>query len=86
MSVLFSSMSGMRHGENLSTILFSLFLNDLVQFMSNSYNGLSTMSEDTGSIFNNEDIEVFFKLYLDVLLYADDTVFLQSGLKNYKLP
>ena len=72
MSMFFSSMAGVRQDENLSPILFSLFLNDLVQFMSNSYNGLSTLSEDTGSIFNNDDIEVFFKLYL--LLYAEDMV------------
>ena len=45
-SMFFSSMSGVRHGENLSPILFSLFLSDLVEFMYNSYNGLSTMSED----------------------------------------
>ena len=36
MSMLLSSMPGFRHGENLSPTLFSLFLNDLVQFMSNS--------------------------------------------------
>ena len=30
----------------MSPILFSLFLNDLVQFMSNLYNGLSTLLED----------------------------------------
>ena len=40
--------------------------------MSNSFNGLSTSSEDVATILNTEDIEVFFKLYL--LLYADDTV------------
>ena len=72
MSMFFSSMSGVRQGENLSPILFSLFLNDLVHFMSNSYNGLATLSEDVASILNTEDIEVFFKLY--ILLYADDTV------------
>ena len=71
-NMFFSSMSGVRQVENLSPILFSLFLNDLVHFMSNSYNGLSTLSEDVASILNTEDIEVFFKLY--ILLYADDTV------------
>ena len=65
-------MSGVRQGENLSPILFSLFLNDLVHFMSKSYNDLSTLSEDICSVMNNDDLEVFFKLYL--LLYADDTV------------
>ena len=65
-------MSGVRRGENLSPILFSLFLNDLVHFMSKSYNGLSTLSEDVCSVMNNDDLEVFFTLYL--LLYADDTV------------
>ena len=70
--MFFSSMAGVRQGENLSPILFSLFLNDLVHLMSNTYSGLATLSQDIGSILNNDDIEVFFKLYL--LLYADDTV------------
>ena len=40
--------------------------------MSNSYNGLSTLSEDVACILKTEDIEVFLKLNL--LLFADDTV------------
>ena len=70
--MFFSSMSGVCQGENLSPNLISLFLNDLVHFISNSYNVLSTLSEDVASILNTEDIEVLFKLYL--LLYEDDTV------------
>ena len=75
-------MSGVRQGENLSAILFSLFPNSFVRFITNSYNCLSSLSKEIGSTLNNGDIWVFFKLHL--LLYADDTLFLQSRLKNYK--
>ena len=58
----------MRQGENLSPILFSLFLNVLVQLMSKSYNGLSTLPKDIYSVMNNDDLEVFLKLYLLMLM------------------
>ena len=64
-------MPGVWQGENLSPILFSLFLNDLVHFMSKSYNGLR-LCLNIYSVMSNDELEVFFKLYL--LLYADDTV------------
>ena len=38
----------------------------------NTYLRVSTLFEDICSVMNNDDIEVFFKLYL--LQYADDTV------------
>ena len=69
MSLFFSSMLSVRQGENLSPILFLLFLHGLAHFMSNSYNSLCTLTEDNASILNTE---VVFKLFL--LLYADDTV------------
>ena len=36
---------GVRQGENLSPILFSLFLNDLSEFISHVYNGLDDISQ-----------------------------------------
>ena len=84
MSMFFSSMSGVRQGENLSPILFSLFLKDRVQIMSNSYNGLFTLSEDIGSIFNNDVIEVFSNYSYYCMQMT--RLFLQSRLKYYKLP
>ena len=71
----------MRQGE----YLFSIFLNDLTEFLSHAYNGLTDVCNISHLLFDNDDIEVFFKLYL--LLYADDTVIfaespgeLQAGL------
>ena len=68
---------GVRQGENLSPILFSLFLNDLTEFIAHAYNGLVDVSEMSILLLGNDDIEVFFKLYL--LLYADDTVILAES-------
>ena len=55
----------------MSPILFSLFLNDLSEFIAQDYNGLVDVSEMSRHLLGNDDIEVFLKLYL--LLYADDT-------------
>ena len=83
----FVSNVGGRQGENLSPILFSIFLNDLSEFISHAYNGLNDVSEMSKILLSNDEIEVLFKLY--VLLYADDTVIfaeskeeLQSALKQ----
>ena len=68
----FSSNIGVRQGKNFSPVLFSLFLNDLSEFISHAYNGLNNVSDMAHILLSNDDIEVYFKLY--ILLYADDTV------------
>ena len=65
-TIYFPCLTGVRHGENLSPFLFSIFLNDLSHFlMSKDLNG-------TTCAFNSQDIYIYLKTV--ILLYADDTV------------
>ena len=78
----FYSNIGVRQGENLSPFLFTIFLNDLETFLSESPNCKGIEPE--------ENMYAFFKLF--VLLYADDTAILaesssdlQNALDTYAL-
>ena len=66
-SELFSCNVGVRQGENLSPILFAIYLNDFSNAMSQSYSGLESLE---GRL--QEEMDTLLKLY--VLLYADDTI------------
>ena len=68
-SEFFASMRGVRQGENLSPLLFSLFVNDLENFLQAS--GCHPVSTHTS------EIESLMKIM--VLMYADDTIILSDS-------
>ena len=70
-SGLFACNMGVRQGENLSPLLFAIFLNDFEISLSSKYNGLTSIT-DLSRILGTDNIEFFINMYL--LLYADDTL------------
>ena len=65
-SSFFASLAGVRQGEKLSPVLFSLYLNDLSEYLlSNNQSGITVMG-------NYDNLEMYLRII--VLLYADDTV------------
>ena len=75
-SAFFPSFSGVRQGENLSPILFALYLNDLHSFLrSRNVNGI-TVNE------NSDELLVYLRLL--ILLYADDTVLFSNSESDFQ--
>ncbi len=60
---------GVRQGENLSPLLFSIFLNDLEQFL--------VMRGNSSVTINYEEYDILLKILL--LMYADDTLLLANS-------
>ena len=78
MSEVFACENGLREGENLSPLLFSLYVNDLNQFFINK--ACTGVSIDC---IEDEDLVYYCKLLL--LMYADDTVLFASSVKDLRV-
>ena len=78
-SYYFPCDNGLRQGENLSPFLFSLYLNDLEDFMTqHNVRGLSRVTEELSNTF-----DIYLKMF--VLLYADDTILCSDCPKDLQL-
>ena len=77
LSEYFNCNVGVRQGENLSPLLFAIFLNDFEYSISRKYNGLKELSKDINYLLSDDDVEHFLTMY--VLLYADDTIVLAES-------
>ena len=87
----FSCLTGVRQGENLSPLLFAIFLSDLESFLAKKYNGLPAFKDRVYNYLEDDDTVLYLNLF--VLLYADDTIVLaenevqlqlaMNGMKDY---
>lgn len=76
-SSFFASECGVRQGENLSPMLFALYLNDLESFLLSG--GVETLDFE----LQTDELNLFLKILL--LLYADDTVIVSNNKENFQL-
>ena len=76
-SEIFPSQVGVRQGDNLSPLLFALYLNDLESELGKKYMGLSTLSDLVEKEIDFDDIVIYLRL--NTLLYADDTIVLAES-------
>ena len=71
----FPCQVGVRQGENLSPLLFAIYLNDFDTFLSEKYNGLTKISDSI-----SRELQIYLNIFC--LLYADDTLVLAETDKD----
>ena len=79
-SDFFKCNIGVRQGENLSPLLFALYLNDFEIFIKDRFNGVDLLPQNMKELMFDKGIDVLLVLFS--LLYADDTLILANNEKE----
>ena len=69
---VFTCNVGVRQGENISPLLFAIYLNDFQEYIRNSYGGLKCLESEVSDRLNFDNANI--SLNLSCLLHADDTI------------
>ena len=82
-SNVFDCNIGVRQGENLSPMLFALFLYDFKEFICEKFQGIDVLPHKIDFALFENGFDVYFKF--STLLYADDTIVLAQSESELQL-
>ena len=77
-SKMFDCQICVRQGENLSSLLFAIFLNDFKFHISRHYAGIPVVPRYMEKSVDTEEVCVLLRVWV-LLYYADDTIILAKN-------
>ena len=79
----FPCSAGVRQGENLSPMLFAMYLCDVESSLKTKYRGLPTLRDVLSQAGNQLNVDLYENLF--TLLYADDTLLFAESMQDLQI-